>query len=97
MIDTVEDKVLANETIPDMAVGTGVAVSPKHQKLYVGRGNFPAAGSSPGGNRTPLSIIDLRSRRELVIHELKTSVGEVVTHARRRLRVGRERQRDFDY
>jgi YVTN family beta-propeller protein len=77
VIDTVEDKVLEDETIREMAVGVGVAVSSKHHKLYVARGNFPY--SQPSGHTgSPLSIIDLASRRELKRYALQTSVNLAV-------------------
>ncbi len=77
VIDTLEDKVLEEETIEGMAVGVGVAVSSRRQKLYVARGNFPCPDPN-GGSLSPLSIVDLAGRRELKRHALLTSVNLVV-------------------
>ncbi len=46
VIDTISDSILQAETITGMAVGASVAVSPKHNKLYVARANFPFNGGS---------------------------------------------------
>src|SRR5262249_47960981 len=66
------------ESIPYMAVGVALTVSPKHRKLYVARGNFPHRDSETGRTGSPLSIIDLHSHRELMTHTLQTSVGLAV-------------------
>jgi YVTN family beta-propeller protein len=78
VVDTLRDKVLEEETIKNMAVGTSVAVSSEHQKLYVARGNFQSYDPETGQPGSPFTIIDLLTRRELRTHILKTSVGATV-------------------
>ncbi|HEV3041326.1 MAG TPA: TIR domain-containing protein [Candidatus Angelobacter sp.] len=77
VIDTIEDRVLEDETIEQMAVGVAVAVSSKHRKLYVARGNFPYSEPS-GTTGSPFSIVDLASRCELKRYALLTSVNLAV-------------------
>jgi 6-phosphogluconolactonase (cycloisomerase 2 family) len=78
VVDTLEDRVLENETIVGMAVGVSVAVSSRHQKLYVARGDFRYRDPQTGNGGSPLSVIDLRSRSELRTHTLQTSVNLAV-------------------
>jgi len=78
VIDTVDDTVLEEETIEKMAVGVAIAVSSKHKKLYVARGDFRFSDSATGQAGSPLSIIDLESRTELRTHVLQTSVNLAV-------------------
>jgi YVTN family beta-propeller protein len=78
VIDTVRDRVLEEETVVNMAVGVSVAVSSKHQKLYVARGNQPYQESANGKVGSPLSIVDLSSRQLLRTHALRTSVNLAV-------------------
>jgi len=78
VIDTVHDEVLEEETIDKMAVGVGIAVSSKHRKLYVARGNFPYRDPVTGHEGSPFSIVDLSTRRELRTYALHTSVNLAV-------------------
>lgn len=78
VIDTVTDKILKRETIGKMAVGENVALSPKHHKLYVARGNYPSRDNVKGRIGSPFSIIDTREHKELHTHTLQTSVNLVV-------------------
>lgn len=78
VIDTVTDEVLKHETIGKMQVGVNVALSPKHHKLYVARGNYPWRDNVEGRVGSPFSIIDTRERKELRTHTLQTSVNLVV-------------------
>jgi YVTN family beta-propeller protein len=78
VIDTVRDRVLEEETVANMAVGVSVAVSSKHQKLYVARGNQPYKESATGEVGSPLSIVDLSDRQVLRTHALRTSVNLAV-------------------
>lgn len=78
VIDTLRDIVLQVETIDKMAVGVATAVSPRHRKLFVARGNFPCRDLDSGYTGSPLYIVDLHSNREVRTLRLQTSVNLVV-------------------
>lgn len=78
VIDTVTDEVLKHETIGKMQVGVNVALSPRHHKLFVARGNYPSRDNIKKRVGSPFSIIDTRKREELRTHTLQTSVNFVV-------------------
>jgi YVTN family beta-propeller protein len=77
-IDTVSDEVSRGEMIPQMAVGSGIAVSHRHQKLYVARGNFPSEDAAQTEHKAPFSIVDVHSRHTLQTVALQMSVNFVV-------------------
>lgn len=78
VVDTIRDVVLEKETIDKMAVGAATAVSSRHRKLYVARGNFPYRDPDTGHTGSPFSIVDLNSNREVRTLALQTSVNFVV-------------------
>lgn len=78
VIDTVQNKVLEDETIENMAVGVSVAISSKHHKLYVARGNFRIRDANTDKIGSPLSIVDVVTRKEIRTHILETSVNFAV-------------------
>lgn len=74
VIDTATHKIVAS--IPDLAVGTALAVDPDGNRLYVSRGNYPCL-TSTDEKGSPLSIVDLTNRKILNTLCLRTSVGAV--------------------
>jgi YVTN family beta-propeller protein len=61
IIDTATNKVVGS--IPGLAVGTGVAVDATGTKLFVTQGNAPCSGPEASASVSPLSVVDLRSRK----------------------------------
>ncbi len=86
VIDTRSNQVI--NSIPGLAVGVGVAISPDGNTLFVARGNFPCR--QPNGRAgSPLSVVDTRSKKIKSAICLNTSVNWVaVTHDGKYLAVG---------
>jgi DNA-binding beta-propeller fold protein YncE len=74
IIDTATEK--SKGSIPNLAVGTSVAVSADGSRLYVSRGNYPCK-MSDGEGGSPLSIVDPRSKKVVNTLCLQTSVGAI--------------------
>lgn len=74
IINTATNKIVG--AIPDLAVGTSVAASADGARLYVSRGNYPCKLSNGEGG-SPLSIVDLLSRKIVNTVCLHTSVGPI--------------------
>jgi DNA-binding beta-propeller fold protein YncE len=63
-------------SIPNLAVGSSVAVSADGARLYVSRGNYPCTMSN-GESGSPLSIVDTQSKKVVNTVCLHTSVGPI--------------------
>lgn len=74
MINTATNKI--EGAIPNLAVGTSVAVSADGARLYVSRGNYPCKMSNGEGG-SPLSIVDPQSKKIVNTVCLHTSVGPI--------------------
>ena len=74
IIDTATEKIKGS--IPDLAVGTSVAVSADGARLYVSRGNYPCKMSN-GEDGSPLSIVDTQTNKIMNTVCLHTSVGPI--------------------
>lgn len=74
IINTATNKI--EGSIPNLAVGTSVAVSSDGSRLYVSRGNYPCQMSNGEGG-SPLSILDTQSKKVLNTVCLHTSVGPI--------------------
>jgi len=75
IIDTAKMAVVGS--IPGLAVGTSVSVSPDGDWLYVGRGNQPCVDPDTKERGSPLSIVDVRKRQIAKTVCLRTSVGAI--------------------
>ena len=74
IINTATNKI--EGSIPNLAVGTSVAVSADGSRLYVSRGNYPCKMSNGEGG-SPLSIVDPQSKKVVNTVCLHTSVGPI--------------------
>lgn len=74
IINTATNKI--EGSIPNLAVGTSVAVSADGARLYVSRGNCPCKMSN-GEDGSPLSIVDAQSKKVVNTVCLHTSVGPI--------------------
>ena len=74
MINTATNKI--EGSIPNLAVGTSVAVSADGARLYVSRGNYHC-NMSNGEGGSPLSIVDTQSKNIVNTVCLHTSVGPI--------------------
>jgi DNA-binding beta-propeller fold protein YncE len=73
IIDTATNKKIGS--IPNLAVGSSVAVNRDGSRLYVGRGNYPCQQPKTGEAGSPLSVVDLRTLMIINTLCLRTSVG----------------------
>ena len=74
IINTATNKI--EGSIPELAVGTSVAVSADGSRLYASRGNYPCKMSN-GKDGSPLSIVDPKSKKVVNTVCLHTSVGSI--------------------
>ncbi len=74
VINTATNKV--DGAIPNLAVGTNVAVNSDGTRLYVSRGNYPCR-LSDGENGSPLSVVDPQAKKVINTVCLRTSVGPI--------------------
>jgi len=75
VIDTAANAVISS--IPNLAVGTSVAISRDSRRLYVGRGNYPCASLVSKEPGSPFSVIDVKSEKVINTICLRTSVGAI--------------------
>jgi DNA-binding beta-propeller fold protein YncE len=75
IIDTASNNKVAS--IPNMAVGTSVASNKDGSRLYVGRGNFPCVNPNSKERGSPLTVVDVKTKRPINTLCLRTSVGSL--------------------